>query len=205
MNSPVLWYTTRATGIVALVLLTVTMVLGTVNSNRISTARWPGFARQDLHKQISLMSVCFVAIHVLTSVLDTYVDIGWTSILVPFTSAYDRFWIALGTISVDLTLAVAISSLVRHRMNARLWRAIHWAAYVSWPVALAHTFGSGTDATQPWMIALGASAVAAVTGAVVVRIVVEVSARRRALALSRAPVLYRHLASPYELRNGDAL
>ena len=204
MNSPVLWYTTRATGIVALILLTTTMVLGTVNSKRTSTTRWPGFARQDLHKQISLMSLCFVAIHVLTSVLDTYVDIGWASILVPFTSAYDRFWIALGTISVDLTLAVAISSLVRHRMNARLWRAVHWIAYLSWPVALAHAFGSGTDTTQPWMIALGAAAVASVIGAIAVRIVVQVSTRRRTLALSQAPVVYRRLAR-YELRNRDAL
>jgi sulfoxide reductase heme-binding subunit YedZ len=76
MSSTTLWYLTRATGIVALVLLTATMVLGLATTNRAKARKWPGFTQQEIHRRISLLSVVFLAVHVLTSVLDTYVSIG---------------------------------------------------------------------------------------------------------------------------------
>jgi DMSO/TMAO reductase YedYZ heme-binding membrane subunit len=100
-----------------------------------------------------------VAIHVLTSVLDTYVHIGWSAIVIPFTSPYSRFWVGVGAVALDLMMAVFVSSFLRNWIKPATWRAIHWLAYGSWPVALAHTFGMGTDAGEHWVIALGACCV----------------------------------------------
>jgi sulfoxide reductase heme-binding subunit YedZ len=111
VNSTYLWYTTRASGIVTLLLLTLTMVLGLATTNRLQARSWPGFAQQEIHRRISILAVIFLAIHVLTSILDTFVHIGWPAVVVPFTSPYSRFWVGLGTISLDLMLAVFVSSL----------------------------------------------------------------------------------------------
>ena len=96
--------------------------------------------------------------------LDTYVNISWAAVVIPFTSSYGRFWVGVGAISLDLMIAVFVSSLLRARMRPGTWRAIHWLAYLSWPVALAHTFGMGTDAGEGWVIVLGVVCVVAVGG-----------------------------------------
>lgn len=162
MSSTSLWYATRASGITALVLLTLTMVLGITTTTRARARNWPGFAQQEMHRRISMIAVVFLGIHVLTSVLDTFVDISWAAIVIPFTSSYARFWVGVGAVSLDLMLAVFVTSLLRARMRPATWRAIHWLAYLSWPVALAHTFGMGTDAGEGWVIVLGVVCVAAV-------------------------------------------
>ena len=108
-----LWYTTRATGLVGMLLLTATVVLGLLTARRVSGPGWPRFVQQDLHRRISILAVCFLGIHILTSVVDTYVHIGWIAVVIPFTSSYQRFFVGLGAISLDLLLAVFVSSLVR--------------------------------------------------------------------------------------------
>jgi len=183
MSSPVLWYATRATGLVSLVLLTATTVLGILTANRASSSRWPGFALQDLHRRVSVITMGFLACHILTSVVDTYVHIGWTSIVVPFASSYKRLWVALGSVGVDLLLAVAVTSFLRNRIRARTWRAVHWLAYLSWPVALSHSFGMGTDMRERWVIGLVVACIAAVLGAGLWRITLAATRRQRALAL----------------------
>ena len=162
MSSSIFWYITRASGIVTLVLLTLTMVLGLTTTSRARARNWPGFAHQELHRRISMLSVVFLAIHVLTSILDTYVHIGWAAIVVPFTSPYSRFWVGMGTVALDLMAAVFISSLLRPRIKPRVWRGMHWLAYGCWPVALAHTFGVGTDGGQGWVIALSSACIVSV-------------------------------------------
>jgi sulfoxide reductase heme-binding subunit YedZ len=178
VNSTALWYTTRASGIVALVLLTLTMVLGLAVTNRARARHWPGFAQQELHRRISMIAMVFLGIHVLTSVLDTFVNVDWLAIVVPFTSSYSRFWVGMGTVALDLMVAVFISSLLRSRMKPGTWRGIHWLAYGCWPVALAHTFGMGTDAGQHWVIALAVVCIIAVGLALLWRL--RITARQRA-------------------------
>jgi len=175
MSSTSLWYITRASGIMALLLLTVTMVLGLVTTNRPRARNWPGFAQQEIHRRVSILAVIFVAIHVLTSVLDTFVSISWLAIVVPFTSSYRSFWVSVGAVSLDLMLAVFVSSLLRPHIRPGTWRALHWLAYLSWPIALAHTFGMGTDAGESWVIALGVACGVAVAAALAWRF--RVSAR----------------------------
>jgi len=178
MSSIDLWYATRATGIAALVLLTVTTVLGILTAGR-AKSDLPAFARADLHRRLSILTIVFLTIHVLTSVLDTYVNINWLAIIIPFMSSYHIFWLALGTIGVDLCLAVGISSALRQHLSARTWRALHWLAYLSWPVAVAHSLGMGTDSKLDWVLALVAICVASVVGATTWRIVRGIEARRR--------------------------
>jgi methionine sulfoxide reductase heme-binding subunit len=177
VNSTFLWYATRASGIVTLILLTLTMVLGLVTTSRSRARSWPGFAQQEIHRRISILSVVFLAIHVVTSILDTYVHIGWFAIVVPFTSPYSRFWVGLGTVALDLMVAVFVSSLLRAHIKPGTWRGIHWLAYACWPIALAHTFGMGTDSREHWVLALGALSVLSVGLALVWRM--RASAKRR--------------------------
>jgi sulfoxide reductase heme-binding subunit YedZ len=127
----------------------------------------------------------FLAIHVITSVLDTYVHIGWVAVVVPFTSPYSRFWVGLGTVALDAMVAVFASSLLRTHLRPGTWRGIHWLAYASWPIALAHTFGLGTDAREGWVVALGVLCLLSVAVALLWRL----SARtKRTTTASIAPV-----------------
>jgi len=146
-------------------LLTLTVVLGILTANRFSTKSWPRFAQQDIHRRVSLLTLAFLGIHILTSLLDTYVNIGWAAALVPFTSRYDRYLVALGTVGVDLLLAVSLSSVLRQRISARLWRGLHWLACLSWPVALGHAFGMGSDMGEGWAIGLFTGCIVAVVAA----------------------------------------
>jgi methionine sulfoxide reductase heme-binding subunit len=203
VSSTALWYATRASGLVALVLLTLTMVLGITTTTRARARNWPGFAHQEMHRRLSMIAVVFVALHVLTSVLDTYVSIGWAAIVIPFTSQYGRFWVGVGAVSLDLMLAVFVTSLLRARMRPGTWRAVHWLAYLCWPVALAHTFGMGTDARESWVIVLGALCVASVGAALVWRLRVvarQASARTARAGLAQAPP--KHLALAGRSRTG---
>ena len=161
-GSTAFWYASRATGIVALLLLTAVFVLGILVNRQGRLPGLPGFAVTNLHRNISLLATTFVAVHVLTAVLDTYVHIPIMSAVIPFTSGYERFWLGLGTVSVDLMLAMIATSLIRGRLDRRWWRAVHLLAYVSWPVALAHSVGAGKDLQQgrlPWL-AVGCALVA---------------------------------------------
>ena len=188
-TSTTLWYTMRATGVVALVLLSGTMVLGILTAGRTSSRAWPAFARADLHKRVSLLAVVFLAFHVLTALLDTYVNVGWTSLVVPFASPYRPLWTGLGTMGVDLMVAVAVTSALRQRISVRTWRGVHWLAYGSWPVAMAHSLGVGTDASTLWMDGLAAVCTVAVAGALAWRVADHRRSRATALrvgALTRA-------------------
>jgi len=188
-SSTSLWYTTRATGIVSLVLLTATMVVGILTAGRVRSRAWPAFAVADLHKRVSALAMAFLAIHVLTAVLDTYVHIGWASVVVPFTSGYDPLWTGLGTVGLDLMVAVAVSSAFRQRISARTWRAIHWSAYACWPVAMAHSLGEGSDSLGTWMLVLAGMCTLSIVGSLVWRLREYATSRDRAQrvgALTRA-------------------
>lgn len=145
-----LWYLTRGTGLVALLLLTATVALGVLTERRWKTPEWPRFATVQLHRYVSLLVVAVLAIHILTAELDTFAPVGWLSVLVPFASRYRPIWLGLGTLAFDLLLALTVTSLLRNRLGYRVWKAVHWLAYASWPVALVHGLGTGTDARLGW-------------------------------------------------------
>ena len=164
------WYLARGTGAVSLVLLTASVVLGIVGSVRFTAQRWPRFAIDAVHRDVSLLVVVVLVIHIVTSVLDGFAPIRLFDGVIPFVTPYRPLWMGLGTLAFDLLLAIAITSLVRRRLGYQAWRAVHWLAYASWPVAVLHGLGTGSDVKQWWMLALTAACIMAVLVAVWTRI-----------------------------------
>ncbi len=160
-----LWYAGRGTGVVSLLLLTVVMVLGVGSRSGRPAFGLPRFGVVALHRSASLLAVAFVGVHVVTLLLDPEAELKVVDMLLPFDSAYRPLWMGLGTLGLDLMAAVFVTSLLRQRIGVRAWRAVHWLAYASWPVALAHTLGTGTDRTTWWLLALSGVSVAAVAAA----------------------------------------
>ncbi len=169
-GSTALWYASRATGVVSLLLLTAVMLLGLLVNRQGRLPGMPRFVVTGLHRNLSLLSVVFVAVHVLTAVADPYVTIRLIAIVVPFTSAYEGFWLGLGAVSLDLMAALIVTSLARARISRGLWRGTHWLAYAVWPVAVAHSIGSSTDLQRGFLLYLAIGCILAVGAALVWRV-----------------------------------
>lgn len=165
-----LWYLTRGTGAVSLVLLTISLVLGVVDVRRFASPRVPRFLVDGLHRTVSLLVLLTVAIHILTAVLDPFAPISIADAFVPFAGRYRPFWLGLGALAFDLLLALVLTSVLRGRVGPRAWRAVHWAAYACWPVAFVHGLGTGSDIRGGWMLAVSLLCAAAVAIAVLTRI-----------------------------------
>src|SRR6202521_6192306 len=151
MTDTVLWYTTRGAGAVSLVLLSGVVVLGGLSSLRFQSASWPRFLTTGLHRNVALMAVVFLALHIITAVVDPCTHLGWLPAVIPFSSYYRTFWLGLGTVAFDLLLAIVLTSLVRGFIGQYAWRLVHWLAYASWPIAVVHGAGTGTDAWSAWL------------------------------------------------------
>jgi sulfoxide reductase heme-binding subunit YedZ len=149
--SNALWYVGRGTGVVSLLLLTIVVALGIATRSGRSILGLPRFAVAAVHRTASLTAVVFLLVHVGTLYFDPYAQLHLVDFLVPFTGAYRPFWLGLGTVGLDLIAALVVTSLLRHRISRRSWRAVHWLAYLSWPVALAHALGNGTDSSTWWL------------------------------------------------------
>ena len=147
------WFASRATGLVSLSLLSATIVLGAGTNGRFATSRLPRFTVVALHRNLSLLALVFLAVHICGAVIDPYAGIRWVDALIPFTSSYQTFWLGLGAVAIDLMIAVVVTSMLRLRMPLKLWRAIHWAGYAMFPVAVAHGLGiSGPDSRLGWVL-----------------------------------------------------
>jgi methionine sulfoxide reductase heme-binding subunit len=164
------WYLTRSTGAVALVLLTGALALGVLDVQRFATPRWPRFVLDSLHRNVSLLAMVFLALHILTSVLDSFAPISLLDAVVPFAGSYRPFWLGLGAVAFDLLLAVTVTSMLRQRLGFARWRAVHWVTYASWPIALLHGFGTGSDVKGGvWLLALSVGCLVVVVAAVLAR------------------------------------
>ncbi|WP_210592836.1 ferric reductase-like transmembrane domain-containing protein [Streptomyces sp. GESEQ-35] len=179
MTSETLWYANRATGAVCLVLFTVVVLLGIAVRLRARIPGLPRFGTVTLHRTLSLSALVFLALHISTAAVDGYVNITAADVLVPFVSDYQPLWLGLGTVALDLMLAVLVTSLLRERIGHRVWRGAHWLAYASWPFALIHGIGIGTDTGTDWMTWLTVSCVAAMVLAVGTRVAHSARAARR--------------------------
>jgi len=172
-SSPVDWYAARAAGIVAYLLLTAVVALGVAMAGRAPGRRWRGwpmFAVEDVHRVGGLLVGSFIAVHVATIAIDSFLPFTLTQIVVPLTSAYRPVWTALGIVSAELLIALAVTNHYRRRIPHRWWRATHYANFAVWGGASLHGLGSGTDRGAAWMIALYAVCVAAVCAAVTWRV-----------------------------------
>ncbi|MHB8471193.1 MAG: ferric reductase-like transmembrane domain-containing protein [Gaiellaceae bacterium] len=169
-GSRALWYATRGTGVVALVLLTAIVVLGIAGTLGWHGRSLPRFVVAGLHRNLTLLALAFLAVHIGTTIVDGFAPIGLKDVIIPFFAVYRPIWLGLGAVAFDLLLALTITSLVRVRLGYRRWRYLHWLAYASWPVALVHGLGTGSDARVGWMQALAVASMLAVGAAVAVRL-----------------------------------
>jgi sulfoxide reductase heme-binding subunit YedZ len=168
--SPVDWYAARAAGVLAYVLLTGGVLLGTLLSGRVRVPRWPAFAVTDVHRFVGLLVGVFVSVHVLAIGLDTYVHFSLAQLVVPGASTYRPVWVALGIVAAELLVAIAVTNLLRKRIGFRRWRRVHYLTFVVWAGSTAHGIGAGTDSNTPWLRFLYVVSIAAVLGAVVWRV-----------------------------------
>ncbi len=115
----VYWYLTRASGTVALILLTASVVIGIAAIGRLRAPGVPRFVVDGLHRTASLLAVAFLVVHIVTAVLDSFAPISLLDAVIPFVGPYRPLWLGLGAVAFDLLLAVAITSLVRDRHGSR--------------------------------------------------------------------------------------
>ena len=165
-STTALWYASRATGVVSLVLLSAVMIIGILVNRQGRLPGLPRFAVLGLHRNLSLLAVAFVALHVLTAVMDSYVSISLAATVIPFISSYEPLWLGLGAVALDLMAAVIVTSLLRRHIGRRVWRAAHWLAYASFQVAVVHSIYSSHDLQSGPLLYLALACIATVLAAV---------------------------------------
>jgi sulfoxide reductase heme-binding subunit YedZ len=165
-----LWYSTRAGGEVALLFLTTVVAIGVMSAVRVGGRRVPRFVLTGLHRNLTLVGLGFLTVHIAAAVIDSYAPIGLTDAVVPFASAYRPIWLGLGTLAFDTLLVLTVTSLLRARLGLRWWKALHWTAYACWGTALIHALGTGTDRRTSVFLFLAGLCCAVVLAAVTWRI-----------------------------------
>lgn len=173
------WYASRATGVICLILFSLVAVLGILVNRQGRLPGLPRFAVTGLHRNLSLLTVVFLGVHIATAIIDGYADIPWLSAIVPFTSGYERLWIGLGTVAVDLVAAVIVTSLLRDRLAAPVWRAVHWLSYASYPLVVVHSITASKDLRSGWQLGLTMATVLAVVTAIGYRVTDSLGAEPR--------------------------
>jgi len=160
LDGSVLWFLNRSTGVVTIVLLTITTVLGVLAIGGRPAGRVPRFVTQAFHRNIALLSMLLLVVHLITAVLDEFVEIRWYEVFIPFVGSYEPLWVGFGAIATDLMLVVILTSLFRTRMQHNLWRGLHISAYALWALAIGHGIGVGTDMTENMWLLTVACAIA---------------------------------------------
>jgi len=181
-QGPLLWYLNRGSGIALLLVLTLTLSLGILSAREGRGRLVPRFVGQQLHRNLGVLSLVLVVGHAATAVVDTYVDIRWWQALSPVGATYKPLWLGLGSMAFDVMLLVVLTSWMRQRLGQRAWHTVHLLGYLSWPLAMVHAVGIGTDATSAWGRQLGLACIAAVGAAAVVRVSADLVVGRRRLA-----------------------
>ena len=165
-----LWAVGRGSGVVALVLLTLSVLLGIGARSGRAVVGIPRFAVTLVHRNISLFSVLFVVVHVVSLLLDPFAQLKLVDFFVPFLGAYRPFWLGLGTIAFDLLIVVTITALLRNRIGPKVFKAMHWLVYAMWPVSVLHGIGNGTNGRELWFLILAVFCLMAVGGAIAWRL-----------------------------------
>ena len=181
------WFASRATGVISLILFSVVAILGILVNRQGRLPGLPRFAVTGLHRNLSLLTVAFLGTHIVTAIVDGYAHIPWLSTIVPFSSGYERFWIGLGTVAIDLFAALIVTSLLRDRLRPAFWRAVHWLAYVCYPVVVVHSLGASKDLRSGWLLTLTMATVFSVVTAIGYRVI---DARSSVPRPGRVPVQF---------------
>jgi methionine sulfoxide reductase heme-binding subunit len=168
-SSPIDWYTARAAGLTAYLLVSGVVLLGLTMAAKKPFARWPRFTVEDVHRFGGLLVGSFVVIHVVTVAIDSWLPFSLQSIVVPFISRYRPIWVGLGIAAAELLVALAVTNHYRRRLPYAFWRRAHYLNFAVWSAATVHGLGSGTDRSAPWALGMYAAAVSTVSAAIVWR------------------------------------
>lgn len=174
-----LWALGRGTGVVALVMFTVTLVLGILTRSGRPMLGLGRFGVAEVHRTAALTGTGLVAVHLVSLFLDPYAQLKVVDFVAPFVGSYRPFWLGLGTLAVDLLVVITVVSLLRERVGPRVFKAVHWATYALWPIALTHALGNGSDNGSPWLQSLALACVVAVGSALTWRLTGSYAERGR--------------------------
>jgi sulfoxide reductase heme-binding subunit YedZ len=183
-SSPAAWYAARAAGVAAYLLLSVAVVLGLTMARKTSVRRWPKFALEDVHRFVGLLVGTFIAIHIVTIAIDSWLPFSIGAIIVPFVSTYRPLWVAFGVVAAELLLALAIANHYRDQLSYRFWRRAHYLNFVVWTFASVHGIASGTDRSAPWLLGIYGVATASVGAAIAWRLTRGLGSRRSIPAIA---------------------
>ncbi len=144
------WLASRASGLVALVLVTISVGLGLAMAGKVM--RRPGLSRKLLaiHEYTALAGIVAIAVHGITLLGDPWLHPGVSGVAIPFTMGFKPLWSGLGIVGGYLAILLGLSFYARRRIGARLWRKAHRATVLVYLLGLAHAFGAGTDASTAW-------------------------------------------------------
>lgn len=170
ISNPVTWYTARAAGVVAYVLLSTSVAFGIALAGRAHLPGLPRFGVEEVHRFLGLLAGTFIAAHVVGIALETTVPFSLSQLVVPFTASYRPVWTGLGIVAMELLLALAITNRLRRRIPYRVWRRAHMLNLVVWVAATGHGVMSGSDRDQTWLLAIYSAAAITIAAALAFRI-----------------------------------
>jgi predicted ferric reductase len=185
MFDSAMWAFGRVSGMVALLMFTITLILGIVTRSGRPLIGMPRFSVTLIHRNTALLASVFLVLHVGTLLLDSYAKLRLVDVVVPFLGSFKPFWQGLGTVAFDLILAIMLTALLRRFVGVRAFKFVHWFTYAMWPVAVAHAIGNGTNGTDPWFLLSGAAASVLVVAAVIWRVTDRFAETSRARQESR--------------------
>ena len=165
------WITSRAAGILALVLASLAVGLGLTMSLKLMRRRGPELVAT--HEILSLATLAAIAGHGLTLLGDGYLKASLVDIAIPFASSYRTLWTSLGIVAGWGLALLGLSYYLRRWIGAARWRALHRLTAVLWLVGLVHSLGEGTDAGQAWFLAMLAVVVVPAAVLLAVRLFTE--------------------------------
>lgn len=144
------WMASRASGLVAMVLITISVGLGLMMAGKVM--RRPGLSKKlmAIHEHTAVAGIVAIAVHGITLLGDPWLNPGVAGIAVPFTMAFKPFFTGLGIAGGYLAAMLGLSFYFRRRIGAKLWRKAHRATVLVYLLGLVHAFGSGTDASAVW-------------------------------------------------------
>ena len=192
------WIASRAAGLVALALITGSVILGLSQAGRLT--RRPAIRRRmaALHEQLAVTGLVAIAVHGVTLLGDPWLSPGLSGIALPFSMAYRPLFTGFGILAGYLAAILGLSFYVRRRIGPRLWRRAHQLTIVVYAMAVVHTLGAGTDATTPWLrwwIAITAPTILVLF---VARVRAGMQSRRTAAARHARPEMQIARALPEE-------
>lgn len=145
LGTQILWYVTRSSGLLALLVLSSTVALGVSSAQKAKIREVPRVYFADLHRSLALFALVLLSVHIFTAIVDPFTHLGWTTAFDPFKRSYRPLYLGLGITAFDIVVAIVVTSLLRKHLSNRLWKAIHLGSYLVWFLAMVHGLGTGTD------------------------------------------------------------